>query len=118
MPWIINTYKSFLYNNCKIIPKKRQKCRADNVKHKPKGCMKKVELSMRNYKIIRVVQATHHHGDVRCSISRCIQCSCMSHTSVSHNYFASHNYFQFFLAGDIIIEFHSIFFNFSKKSQK
>ena len=35
-------------------------------------------LSIWDYTIIKVVQATHHQGDVRFGTSRSIQCSCMS----------------------------------------
>ena len=35
-------------------------------------------LSIRDYTIIKVVQATHNQGDVRYGINRGIQCSCMS----------------------------------------
>ena len=40
-------------------------------------------LSSRDYTIIKVVQETHHQGDVRYGASRGIQCSCMSLVSVS-----------------------------------
>ena len=44
-------------------------------------------LSVRDYTIIKVVQATHHQGDVRYGASRGIQCSCMSLISVSWTLF-------------------------------
>ena len=40
-------------------------------------------LIMRDYTIMKVVQATHHKGDVTCSTCRGMQCSCMSLISVS-----------------------------------
>ena len=46
-------------------------------------------LSIRDYTIIKVVQATHHQDDVRYSISRGIQCSYMSLMSVTWTMFKS-----------------------------
>ena len=42
-----------------------------------------MSLSIRHYTLIKVIQATHHQGDVRYGASRGIQCSCMSLISVS-----------------------------------
>ena len=44
-------------------------------------------LSIKDYTIIRVVQSTHHQGDVRYDSSTSIQCSCMSFISVSWTLF-------------------------------
>ena len=44
-------------------------------------------LNKIDYTIIKVVQATHHQGDVRYGISTDIQCSCMSLISVSWTLF-------------------------------
>ena len=46
-------------------------------------------LSVRDYTIIKVVQATHHQGEVRYGASRGIQCLCMSLISVSWTLFKS-----------------------------
>ena len=46
-------------------------------------------LSIRDYTIIKVVQASHHQGDIRYGESRGIQCSCMSFMSVSWILFKS-----------------------------
>ena len=46
-------------------------------------------LSIRDYTIIKLVQATHHQDDVRCGTTRGIQCSCMSLISVSWTLFRS-----------------------------
>ena len=46
-------------------------------------------LSIRDYTIIKVVQATHHQGDVRYDSSRGIQCSCMSLMSITWTLFRS-----------------------------
>ena len=46
-------------------------------------------LSIRDYTIIKVVQASHHQGDIRYGASRGIQCSCMSFMSVSWILFKS-----------------------------
>ena len=45
--------------------------------------MKIIALSIMDYKIINVVQATHHQGDVRYGTFEGIQCSFMSPISVS-----------------------------------
>ena len=37
-----------------------------------------MSLSIRDYTLIKVVQASHHQVDVRYGGSRVIQCSCMS----------------------------------------
>ena len=37
-----------------------------------------MELSMRDYAIITLVQPTHHQGDVRYGTPRAIWCSCIS----------------------------------------
>ena len=42
---------------------------------------------MRDYTIIKVVQATHHQGDVRYGTSRGIQCSCLSLISLTWTLF-------------------------------
>ena len=42
----------------------------------------KIALNNFDTKIMKVVQATHNRGDVRCGMSRGIQCSCMSLMSV------------------------------------
>ena len=42
-----------------------------------------------DYKIINVVQATHHQGDVRYGTFEGIQCSCMSPISVGWTIFRS-----------------------------
>ena len=44
---------------------------------------------MRDYTIIKVVQATHHQGDVRYGISTGMQCSCMSLVSLRWTLFKS-----------------------------
>ena len=44
-------------------------------------------LSIRDYTIIKVVQATHHQGDVMYGISRGIECLCMSLLSVTWTMF-------------------------------
>ena len=44
-------------------------------------------LNIKNYTIIKVVQATHHHVDVRYGASNGLQCSCMSLISVSWTLF-------------------------------
>ena len=46
-------------------------------------------LTIRDYTIIKVVQATHHQGDVRYDSSRGIQCSCMSLMSITWTLFRS-----------------------------
>ena len=46
-------------------------------------------LGVRDYTIIKVVQATHHQGDVRYGASRGIQCSWMSLISVRWTLFKS-----------------------------
>ena len=46
-------------------------------------------LSIRGYTIIKVVQASHHQGDVRYGAFRGIQCLCMSLISVSWTLFKS-----------------------------
>lgn len=43
-----------------------------------KGVEGMVTLSTRDYAMVKVVQATHHEGDVRYGVFRGIQCSCMS----------------------------------------
>ena len=42
-----------------------------------------MELSMRDYTVINVVQATHHQGNVRYGTSRGILFSCLSLISLS-----------------------------------
>ena len=54
-----------------------------------KICLKIMELSMRDYTMIKVVQATHHQGDVRYGTSGSIQCSCMPLISLSRTLFKS-----------------------------
>ena len=49
----------------------------------------KMALNNFDTKIMKVVQATHNRGDVRCGMSRDIQCSCMSLMSVSWTLFKS-----------------------------
>ena len=46
-------------------------------------------LSVRDYTIIKVVQATHHQGNVKYGISRGIQYSCMSLMSINWTLFRS-----------------------------
>ena len=46
-------------------------------------------LRIRNYTIIKVVQATHHQSDVRYGIYRGIKCSCLSHMSITWTMFKS-----------------------------
>ena len=46
-------------------------------------------LRVRDYTIIKVVQATHHQGNVRYGTSSGIQCSCMSLMSVTWTLFTS-----------------------------
>ena len=46
-------------------------------------------LSIKDYTIIKVVQATHHQDDVRYGISTGIQCLCISLDSVSWTLFRS-----------------------------
>ena len=46
-------------------------------------------LSIRDYIIIKVVQVTHHQGDVRYGTSRGIQCSCMSLMSFTWTFYRS-----------------------------
>ena len=46
-------------------------------------------LSVRDYTIIKVVQATHHQGNVKYGISRGIQYSCMSLMSINWILFRS-----------------------------
>ena len=46
-------------------------------------------VSIRDYTIIKVVQDSHHQGDIRYGESRGIQCSCMSFMSVSWELFKS-----------------------------
>ena len=46
-----------------------------------------MKLSIRDYTIVRVVQATHHQGDVRYGASRGTECSCISLISVSWKLF-------------------------------
>ena len=46
-------------------------------------------LSIRDYTIIKVVQACHHQGDIRYGASQGIQCSRMSFMSVSWILFKS-----------------------------
>ena len=50
---------------------------------------KDMSLTIRNHTIIKVVQVSHHHGDVRYGASSGIQCSCMSLISVSWTLFKS-----------------------------
>ena len=59
------------------------------VKHKTKVWLKIMALGIRDYTIIKVVQATHHRGDVRYGTTRVIQCSCMSLMWVSWTLFRS-----------------------------
>ena len=59
------------------------------VKHKPKVWLKIIALSIRDYTIIKVDQATHHQGDVRYGTTRGIECSCTSLISVSWTLFRS-----------------------------
>ena len=47
-------------------------------KPKAKVCWKIMALSIRDYTFIKVAQAAHHQGDVRCGTSRSVKCSCMS----------------------------------------
>lgn len=44
---------------------------------------------MGNYKIIKIVQATHHQGDFKYGTSRCIQWSYISLDSVGWPFFRS-----------------------------
>ena len=44
---------------------------------------------MGNYKIMKIVQATHHQGDFKYGTSRCIQWSYMSFVSVGWPLFRS-----------------------------
>ena len=46
-------------------------------------------LSIRDYTIIKVVQATHHQGDVRYGSSWGIKYSCMSLMSITWTFFRS-----------------------------
>ena len=46
-------------------------------------------LSIRNYTIVKVVQDSHHQGDVRYGTSGDIQCSCMSLILISWKLFKS-----------------------------
>ena len=46
-------------------------------------------LSIWDFTIIKVVQATHHRGDVRYGSSRGAQCSCMFLMSISWTLFRS-----------------------------
>ena len=48
-------------------------------------------LSIGNYTIINVVQATHSYGDVRYGTFRGIQCSCMPPKSVTWTSFNMFN---------------------------
>ena len=48
-----------------------------------------MSLSIRHYTLIKVIEATHHQGDVRYGASRGIQCSYMSLISVSWTLFKS-----------------------------
>ena len=71
---------------------KNSNCRTDNSKRYSKLCLKIMELSMRDYTIIRLVQATHHQGDVRHGTDMVhlgVQCSCMSLISLSWILFKS-----------------------------
>ena len=68
---------------------KNNNCRTDNSQKYSKLCLNIMELSMRDYTIIKVVQPTHHQGDVRYGTSRGIQCSCMSLISLSWTLFKS-----------------------------
>ena len=53
------------------VPKK-QKYRKKTPKNKAKVCLKIMVLTIGDYTIIKVVQATHHQGDVRYGTSRSI----------------------------------------------
>ena len=46
-------------------------------------------LRIRDYTILKVVQATHHQGDVRYCTFRGIQCSCISLMSITWVLFRS-----------------------------
>ena len=51
--------------------------------------MKKMALSSFDTRIMQVVQATHHQGDISYGMSRGIKCSCMSLMSVCWKLFKS-----------------------------
>ena len=61
-------------------------------------------LSVRDYTIIKVVQATHHQGDVRYGASRGIQCLCMSLISVSWTLFKSPGLWDKFDLDSILVK--------------
>ena len=48
-----------------------------------------MSVSIRDYTLIKVVQVSHHQGDIRYGASRSIHCSCMSLISVSWTLFKS-----------------------------
>ena len=52
-------------------------------------CAEGKALSTRDYIVLKVVQATHHQGDIRYVVFRGIQCSCMSLMLVSWTLFKS-----------------------------
>ena len=52
--------------------------------------------AVNDFQIIKVVQASHHQGDVRYGNSRGIQCSCMSLMSVSWTLFKSPGFWDKF----------------------
>ena len=58
-------------------------------KHKSKVFLKMMVLSIIDYTIINVVQASHHQGDVRYGTSWGMQCSCISLISVNWVLFKS-----------------------------
>ena len=49
-------------------------------------------LSIRDYTIIKVVQATHLQGDIRYGASRAVQCSCVFLVSVNWTYLKLQGY--------------------------
>ena len=60
-----------------------------DTQHVEQKTFEHMSLSIRDYTLIKVVQASHHQGDVKYGVSRGIQCSCMSLISVSWTLFKS-----------------------------
>ena len=54
-----------------------------------KGLLEDNDIKHKGYTIIKVVQATHHQGDIRYGSSWGIQYSCMSLMSITWTFFRS-----------------------------
>ena len=59
-------------------------------KHKANVCWKIMALSIRYYKIMKAVQATHHKGDVKFGTSSGMQCSSIALTEITWTLVKSH----------------------------